>query len=245
MPSARTASKSATRVRFVVPTSTSRAPARRTISGIRTPPPISTSSPRDTATPPLPGQADRERDRRGVVVRDERVLRARERDDLVLDRAEPTPAPAGLRIELEHRWRRRRQSRRLDRRRRPRRAAEVRVQDHAGRVDDGHEPRARRGRARRTECLEPRRAAPSRARPRISTAAPPAASDARSSAITARATSATGRSITTVKAGPQQRGAPHRRSEDARPASYAGLATWRERMGVEPTARRRAPRHSF
>ena len=47
--------KSATRVRFVVPTSTRRAPARRTISGIRTPPPISTSSPRDTTTrPPRP-----------------------------------------------------------------------------------------------------------------------------------------------------------------------------------------------
>ena len=44
-PSESAASKSATRVRFVVPTSTSRAPARRTISGIRTPPPISTSSP--------------------------------------------------------------------------------------------------------------------------------------------------------------------------------------------------------
>ena len=50
-PSARGASKSAARVRFVVPTSTSFAPARRTISGIRTPPPISTSSPRETATP--------------------------------------------------------------------------------------------------------------------------------------------------------------------------------------------------
>ena len=54
-PSARAGSKSATRVRFVVPTSTSRAPARRTISGMRTPPPISTSSPRDTTTrPPRP-----------------------------------------------------------------------------------------------------------------------------------------------------------------------------------------------
>ena len=55
-PSASTASKSATRVRFVVPTSTSFAPARRTISGIRTPPPISTSSPRLTATPPRPAR---------------------------------------------------------------------------------------------------------------------------------------------------------------------------------------------
>ena len=38
-------------VRLVVPTSISRAPARRTISGMRTPPPISTSSPRLTAHP--------------------------------------------------------------------------------------------------------------------------------------------------------------------------------------------------
>ena len=53
-PSASGASKSAARVRLVVPTSTSRAPVRRTISGIRTPPPISTSSPRETATPCLP-----------------------------------------------------------------------------------------------------------------------------------------------------------------------------------------------
>ena len=54
LPAASTSSKSATRVRFVVPTSTSFAPARRTISGMRTPPPISTSSPRLTATPPRP-----------------------------------------------------------------------------------------------------------------------------------------------------------------------------------------------
>ena len=44
-PSANGSSKSAARVRLVVPTSISRAPARRTISGMRTPPPISTSSP--------------------------------------------------------------------------------------------------------------------------------------------------------------------------------------------------------
>ena len=54
-PSASGASKSAARVRFVVPTSTSRAPARRTISGMRTPPPISTSSPaRDRHAPCWP-----------------------------------------------------------------------------------------------------------------------------------------------------------------------------------------------
>ena len=44
------------RASFVVPTSTRRAPVRRTISGIRTPPPISTSSPRDTATPCFPAR---------------------------------------------------------------------------------------------------------------------------------------------------------------------------------------------
>ena len=58
-PSSSGAAKSATRVRFVVPTSISRAPARRTISGIRTPPPISTSSPRETATPPRARRARR------------------------------------------------------------------------------------------------------------------------------------------------------------------------------------------
>ena len=66
-PSASGVSKSAARVRFVVPTSMSRAPARRTISGIRTPPPISTSSPRDTATPP-PRPASPRRARRAAAL---------------------------------------------------------------------------------------------------------------------------------------------------------------------------------
>ena len=55
-PSASGASKSAARVRFVVPTSISFAPARRMISGIRTPPPISTSSPRETTIPDRPAR---------------------------------------------------------------------------------------------------------------------------------------------------------------------------------------------
>ena len=52
LPSASAASKSAGRVQFVVPASTSLAPARATISGIRTPPPISTSSPREITMDP-------------------------------------------------------------------------------------------------------------------------------------------------------------------------------------------------
>ena len=88
------ASKSAARVRFVVPTSISRAPARRTISGIRTPPPISTSSPRDTTTPAPPGQPDRQGEGRGVVVGDQRVLGAGQRDEVLLGGA-GSEAPAG------------------------------------------------------------------------------------------------------------------------------------------------------
>ena len=54
------------------------------ISGIRTPPPISTSSPRETTTPAASGQADGERERGRVVVRDERVLGAGQRDEVLL-----------------------------------------------------------------------------------------------------------------------------------------------------------------
>ncbi len=55
--SASASAMSCTRVRFVVPTSTRRAPARRITSGIRTPPPISTSSPLLTMTrPPRPAR---------------------------------------------------------------------------------------------------------------------------------------------------------------------------------------------
>ena len=92
-PSASASSKSAARVRFVVPTSTSLAPARRTISGIRTPPPISTSSPRLTATPPAARQPHRERDGRRVVDDDQRVLGAGQRDQVRLGLPVPA-APA-------------------------------------------------------------------------------------------------------------------------------------------------------
>ena len=100
-PSASAASKSAARVRFVVPTSTSRAPARRTISGMRTPPPISTSSPRRHDDAAATGEPDRERDGGRVVVRDERILGAGERDEVLLGRAVAAAAAAGLAVELE------------------------------------------------------------------------------------------------------------------------------------------------
>ena len=51
--------KSLTRVRFVVPTSTNFAPDCVITSGIRNPPPISTSSPRETATDSPPARAAR------------------------------------------------------------------------------------------------------------------------------------------------------------------------------------------
>ena len=106
-PSARGASKSAARVRFVVPTSISLAPARRTISGIRTPPPISTSSPRETATPRRPASPTASDERGRVVDRDQRVLGAGQRDQVLLGDAEARPAPAGVAVELEERIARR------------------------------------------------------------------------------------------------------------------------------------------
>ena len=51
--------------------------------------------------PPRPDEPDRERDGRRVVVRDEGVLGAGQRDEVVLGDARPGPALAGRAIELE------------------------------------------------------------------------------------------------------------------------------------------------
>ena len=51
----------------------------------------------------LAGQPDREDERRRVVDRDERVLGAGQRDEVVLGGAEPRAAPAGVPVELEQR----------------------------------------------------------------------------------------------------------------------------------------------
>ena len=70
---------------------------------MRTPPPISTSSPRAHGDAAAPGEPDGERDGRRVVVRDERVLCARQRDQLLLGGAEASAAAARLTVELEQR----------------------------------------------------------------------------------------------------------------------------------------------
>ena len=101
LPSASGPSKSAVRVRLVVPTSISFAPARRMISGIRTPPPISTSSPRDTIDASAPDEPDRQRERGSVVVRDERVFATGQRDQVVLSDACARAATTGLAVEFE------------------------------------------------------------------------------------------------------------------------------------------------
>ena len=101
-PSASGASKSATRVRFVVPTSISRAPARRTISGMRTPAAdLDQLAARDGDPAAPPGQSDGQRHRGGVVVRDERVLGAGQGDEVLLGEAEARAAPAGGAVELQ------------------------------------------------------------------------------------------------------------------------------------------------
>ena len=146
-PSASAASKSAARVRFVVPTSTSRAPARATISGIRTPPPISTSSPRDTTTDPRrPASPTASSSAAALLVDHERVLGAGERDEVLLRGAEPRPAPAGALVQLQVAVGRGAGDRGEPRGARPRRPAEVRVEDHARRVDDVRRDRAGPGR---------------------------------------------------------------------------------------------------
>ena len=88
---------------------------------------------------PAPGQADREPDRRGVVVRHERVLGAGQRDEVLFGLAESRAAAPGPAVELEEEVGAGGLRGGLDRRSRPRRAPEVRVDDHAGRVDHGLE----------------------------------------------------------------------------------------------------------
>ena len=133
-PTVRGSRKSSTRVRFVVPTSTRRAPARRMILGMRTPPPISTRSPRADghALRAPPGRPPARR--RGVVVGDQRVLRAGQGDEVVLGGAERGAAAAGG-PSLEQRG----QDTAASRAGSPRPArglAQGCVKDDAGRVDD-------------------------------------------------------------------------------------------------------------
>ena len=94
---------------------------------------------RDGDAPTPPGEADGEGQRRRVVVRDERVLGAGQRDEMLLGEAEAGAAPARLAVELEQEVVGGRGCGGLDRDPRPRRAAQVRVDDDAGRVDHGLE----------------------------------------------------------------------------------------------------------
>ena len=247
-PSASTASKSAARVRFVVPTSTSFAPGTSDDLGD---PDAATdldelpAAHRDAAPA---RQADRERDGRGVVDDDQRVLGAGQRDQVRLGLAVAAATTTRLAVELEEDRPLGRRARGLDRRPRPRRAAEVGVDDDARGIDhalgsgaalEGLEagddlgaesPRAC-GRSPASpgppgaRAPRPRRRAPSRGRRpglgRRSARGPPPARVPRSGDAARRAARSSG---------------DHRRPGERR---------WRERMGVEPTARRRAPRHRF
>ena len=240
-PSASGASKSAARVRFVVPTSMRRAPARRIISGIRTPPPISTSSPRETATPRLAGEPDREQQRRRVVDGDDRVLGAGERDQVCLGGPEPRPASPRVAVELEQGIAGGGAAGGLDGRRRPRRATEVRVEDHAGRVDD-----RRRGRPPDPSNASRRVRDRLGERPASAVGGSPAASAARSAGDDVAGGSGKCRGLELAPNPPARRTAASSRSTlGGRGRSDDIGPPWRERVGVEPTAPRRAPRHWF
>ena len=123
------------RVRFVVPTSTSRAPDAARISGIRNEPPISTSCPREiTTSRPCGQRRQRQQDGGGVVVHGERGLGARS-----ARRAAPRRAPGGCRAH-PRRGRTRGSSSRSRRRRSPR---APRTRAARGRGSCGSRPRSR------------------------------------------------------------------------------------------------------
>ena len=143
------------RVRFVVPTSTRRAPERASTSGMRKPSPISISSPRETSTSrPSASAASASSIAPALLLTTIARLRAgqpaQDRGDVILARA----ARAFVEVVLEIRVaaappRATRSSAAAG----ERRAAEVRVHDHAGRVQDA----AQRGRrAAASSLLQPR-----------------------------------------------------------------------------------------
>ena len=107
-PSASGASKSAARVRFVVPTSMRRAPGSSDdLRDADATADLDQLAARD-GDAVLAGQPDREREGRGVVDGDERVLGAGQRDQVVLRGTEPGAATPGVAVELEQRIARRR-----------------------------------------------------------------------------------------------------------------------------------------
>ena len=130
--------------------------------------------PDDDALPA--GQADGEDQGGGAVVRDQGVLGAGEGDEVLLGRAVAAPPPSGGAVELEKERARGRPPRRRGWRLRPGRPPQVRVDDHAGGVDDAGRKRARGDavepgddrvrRARRSSAAARRPpAAPARRRP--------------------------------------------------------------------------------
>ena len=92
---------------------------------------------RDAAAP---GEPDRERERRRVVDRDERVLGAGQGDEVRLRGTEARASAALVSVVFEQRVPARRPHRRLDRLGRPRGATEVRMEDHAGGIEDRRQP---------------------------------------------------------------------------------------------------------
>ena len=216
----------------------SRAPARRMISGMRTPPPISTSSPRETTTPASPGQPDGESQRRGVVVRDQRVLGTGQGDEVLLGRAEPRPAAAGLAVELEQRVAGRRAA-----------AASIAARGHGARprfvwrITPVALMTVRRPlRGRRTPSSRPRTASArsSSVRGRLAGVEPAPARRR----LTSRAAAAERRRVVLEPRRAAGRG-QQRSTLGGRGRSVDIDPPWRERVGVEPTAPRRAPRHWF
>ena len=116
-PSASGASKSATRVRFVVPTSMSRRPGPP--DDLRDPDAaadLDQLAAADDHAAARPARPTASATRRRVVVRDERVLGAGQRDEVLLGRPEAGAAPAGLAVELEEQVVARPLRRRIDRR---------------------------------------------------------------------------------------------------------------------------------
>ena len=182
------------------------------------------------------GQPDREGNRGGVVVRDESVLGTRQGDQVLLGGPEPCPAPPGRPVELEEQVVAGSGARGLDRDCRPRCPAEVRVDDHARRVD-------RRVELRGGERLE--------------------AGAQLGGEVGGGLGLAAGRQAFALPGyecpGDIGRGCPPRPighvaacgGQDRLDARRVGAglgrhrSSWRERMGVEPTAPRLALRHWF
>ena len=199
-----------------------------------------------------PDEADRERNRRGVVVHDECVVRAGERDEVLLGRPDPLASPPSGGIELEEDVATRGQGGGLDRDGGPRRPAEVGVDDHAGRVEDardgwdrqpgepceqlGREPLDAAGRptSRKARTLDREQVTGRGDERRVIVLHPVELHPHRGEqALHAR------------RMGSRCRSGHRRSNAPGCSRTLADVGAWRERMGVEPTASRRAWRHRF